>query len=381
MVQQSLPVSVRSTQPSVLACGAWLKNAACLLNGNDAHWSAMHGDLDDPANCIALEHSVSELLTRSAGGLDAIAHDLHPDFFSTHLALRLAEQIGVPAIAVQHHHAHIGVVMAEQGLQGAVIGLALDGVGLGTDGVAWGGELLWIDKAEWRRVGHLQALPLPGGDIAAREPWRMAAAGLHVLGRSDEITRRFSGVVGQVAVRTIHTMLERQINCPPTTSAGRWFDAAAGALGLSVKQKMEAEAAIALEKMATCYLHEHGDLRSSDEYVLCDDGTLDLRPLLSKLFALADSHEPIALARGAALFHLNLVSALTKWLEWAARSCDTHVIVLGGGCFFNRILLQRLELELGRRGLKVYFPQTVSCGDAGLALGQAWVAQQHMMIR
>jgi len=378
LLLQPLPATARQTSPTVLACGAWLKNAACLLEGDGVRWSALHGDLGDPANCIALEHAVDTLVAQADSAIDAVAHDLHPDFFSTRLALRVADQLGVPAIAVQHHHAHIGVLMAEYGLQEPVIGLALDGVGLGTDGMAWGGELLLVEGAVWQRLGHLQALALPGGDVAAREPWRMAAAALHALGRGDEVTLRFAADVGRMAAQTVQTMLHGGIHCPPTTGAGRWFDAAAGALGISIKQGEEAEAAIALEKMAQDYLTHHGEPQQTPAYVLHADGTLDLRPLLATLFALADGGEPQAIARGAALFHLSLVAALVEWAAQAASLYGVGTIALGGGCFLNRILSTRLSAALTLRGLRVLLPQTVSCGDSGLALGQAWVARQQL---
>lgn len=378
MLQHPLPANVKVPSRTILACGAWLKNAACLLQGDGVCWSEVHGDLGDPANCIALEHSVENLVEHADGAIEAVAHDLHPDFFSTRLAQRVADSLGVPAIAVQHHHAHIGVLMAEYGLQKPVIGLALDGIGLGTDGLAWGGELLWVEGASWRRLGHLQALALPGGDAAAREPWRMAAAALHALERGDEITQRFSPGVGKMAAQTVQAMLKRGTNCPLTSGAGRWFDAAAGALGISIKQRFEAEAAIALEKMAEGYLALYGEPEQTGDYVLHSNGILDLRPLLATMFALADSGDPQAIARGAALFHLTLVTALVEWIDQAARLHNTHTIALGGGCFLNRIMTGRLSAELTRRGLSVLLPQTVSCGDAGLALGQAWVARQQL---
>ena len=137
----------------ILAVGAWLKNTACRLEGDTVRWSPLHGDLAEPAQCMALEASIEALLAE--GPVDAIAHDLHPDFFSTRLAQRWAQQLGVPAIGVQHHHAHIAALQAEHGLSEPVLGLALDGVGLGTDGVAWGGELLWVDGARSVSYTHL----------------------------------------------------------------------------------------------------------------------------------------------------------------------------------------------------------------------------------
>ncbi|HEY8905515.1 MAG TPA: carbamoyltransferase HypF, partial [Rhodoferax sp.] len=176
----------------ILACGAFLKNAACLLDTtapNAVQWSANHGDLSDPQACMVLDAAVQQLLAQATGSIDAVAHDLHPDFFSTQLALRLAHELGVPAIAVQHHQAHIATVLAEHGghhdTACPVIGIALDGVGLVTDNTAWGGEVLLVDGARCERLGHLSPLALPGGDKAAQEPWRMAASLLHHGGMAD----------------------------------------------------------------------------------------------------------------------------------------------------------------------------------------------------
>ena len=388
MISQQLSATAGDTpaapfaRPAVLACGAWLKNSACLLRGDQVIWSPLHGDLGEAGNCIALEASVNQLIAQYGPEIGAVAHDLHPDFFSTRLALTVAGQLEVPAFAVQHHHAHIGAVLAEYGVAGPVVGLALDGVGLGLDGAAWGGELLWLDGADWQRLGHLQTLALPGGDTAAREPWRMAAAVLHALGRPAEIVPRFAASAGAAAAHTVQTMLDRNLNCPPTTGAGRWFDAAAGVLGISVRQSVEAEAAIALERLAQTWLDQHEAPPACNAFDIHADGTLDLRPLLALLLDLADRSrdgDQEALAQGAALFHLELVNALAQWASTAAIRNDTCTIVLGGGCFFNRIVSSRLPAQLTQRGLRVLLPRSVSCGDAGLALGQAWVAREQLM--
>jgi hydrogenase maturation protein HypF len=354
--------------PPVLACGAWLKNTACLLQGDQVLWSPLHGDLGDPQSCLDLAASLDALLACAEVTPQAIAHDLHPDFYSSQLAVTLAEKLNVPAVAVQHHHAHIAALMAEHGLDGPVLGLALDGVGLGSDGAAWGGELLWVASDAWRRLGYLLPLPLPGGDVAAREPWRLAAAALHLLGRDDEILRRLGPLVGEQSANTVAQMLARNLNCPPSSGAGRWFDAAAGILGISVRQQFEAEAAIALERLAAEYLATHAEPAIDGLWHLRADGVLDLLPLLTRLFELADSARS---AEGAALFHLTLAAALADWIE---HQSTTLPVLLGGGCFANRLLSARLTQRLTARGLPVFSAQAVSCGDAGLALGQAWVA-------
>lgn len=354
--------------PPVLACGAWLKNTACLLQGDQVLWSPLHGDLGDPQSCLDLAASLDALLACAEVTPQAIAHDLHPDFYSSQLAVTLAEKLNVPAVAVQHHHAHIAALMAEHGLDGPVLGLALDGVGLGSDGAAWGGELLWVASDAWRRLGYLLPLPLPGGDVAAREPWRLAAAALHLLGRDAEILSRLGPLVGQQSANTVAQMLARNLNCPPSSGAGRWFDAAAGILGISVRQQFEAEAAIALERLAAEYLTAHAEPAIDGLWHIRADGVLDLQPLLTRLFELADGGRS---AEGAALFHLTLAAALADWIECQPTALP---VLLGGGCFANRLLSARLTQRLTAKGVPVFSAQAVSCGDAGLALGQAWVA-------
>ena len=159
----------------------------------------------------------------------AVVHDLHPDFYSTRFAARFARTRAVPLVGVQHHHAHIAAVLAEHGVRGPVLGLALDGVGLGVDGTAWGGELLRVDGARCERLGHLARIALPGGDRAAHEPWRMAAAALHLMGRGER-DRGAVPAAGRGA--RSQQMLLRDLHCPMTSSMGRWFDAAAGLLGV-----------------------------------------------------------------------------------------------------------------------------------------------------
>ena len=370
----------------ILACGAFLKNSACLLDTatpQAPRWSGVHGDLSDPAACAALEQSVQDLLAQAGAPLDAVAHDLHPDFFSTRLALRLAGERGIPAVAVQHHHAHTAAVLAEHGLHGPVIALTLDGVGLGRDGTAWGGELLWVHGARCERVGHLGALALPGGDVAAREPWRMAAALLHASGQTDQIVPRFAPVVGETAARTVQAMLARGLNCPQTTAAGRWFDAVAGLLGLSVRQDMEAQAAIALEQAAARHLQAHGGVRAQHSNLnlapVDAAGCIDLRPLCLP-WAQWHAPSPAQTEAAAAQFHLTLADALVARAAQVASERAVRSVVLGGGCFFNRILTERCVAGLQARGVRVYQAQALSCGDAGLALGQAWVAAQRLAL-
>ena len=367
------PIELARHGPAVLATGAYLKNTACLTRGAQAFLSPHIGDLDNAASRQALDEAVAHLQRVLAIRPEAIAHDLHPDFFSTALALRLAGELGVPAIGVQHHHAHIAAVAAEHRVETPLLGVALDGVGLGENdeapasagGRLWGGELLRLDGGDYTRLGYLRQLPLPGGDRAAREPWRMAAAVLHRCGRGGEIAVRFAS---QPAAGAVAQMLARDLNCPRTSSAGRWFDAAAGLLGVSAVMNYEGQAAMQLEALAA---RHRGAVLEGGLWRL-DGGVLDLLPLLQHL---ADERDAVA---GAALFHSTLAAALTEWIALAARRERITAVALGGGCLLNRVLGAQLTALLRARGLTVLTAMQAPPNDGGISLGQAWVAQRQL---
>ena len=348
--------------PSVLACGAWLKNTVCVTQGDQARVSPLIGDLDSAEACLLLDETVGRLC-QSVQPV-TVAHDLHPDFYSTRFALAFAAQHGLPVLAVQHHHAHIAAICAEHRISAPVLGLALDGVGLGTDGTAWGGELLYVDGAEFQRLGHLMPIAMPGGDRAATEPWRMAAAVLHQSGRGGEIVTRFAH---QPGAATVAVMLQRNLNCPATSSMGRLFDAAAGLLGVNEIQQFEAQAAILLQKLA----QQHGMvLPLADGYRITQAGVLDFSPLL---MALADCGDA---AYGAALFHATLAAGLAVWAARAAAERGISHVALGGGCFYNELLSRDLSIRLRDQGLHVL--TSMQPGDSSISLGQAWVALQFI---
>ena len=381
--ERRLPVTAPAC---VLACGAWLKNTACLLDGDTVWQSSIHGDLGIPDNRSALVESLSRLRDISSRPIQAVAHDLHPDFFSTEIALRIARELGVPAIGVQHHHAHIARIQAECAVDGPLIGIALDGLGLGTDQSSWGGEVLWVNGAHFERLAHLPLLQLPGGDAAAREPWRMAAALLHRLGRTEDIPSHISGsrlrpncpiigsstAVSGTSARTIRDMLKRNLNCPSTTSAGRWFDAVAGVLGVCCWQTHEAQAAIALESLATGWLSCHPEPVLDEEIV---SAGLNLDILMRRLLEMTEGAFDCGFqAEGAALFHVALANALANAAIRAANEHNVSAVALGGGCFMNRLLRQKITQVVSDAGREVLTPVELNVGDAGLALGQAWVA-------
>jgi len=356
------PIKLGGEGPAVLAVGAWLKNTVCVTRGSEAFVSQHIGDLDNAPTCRALEDAALHLLDVLQVRPERVAHDLHPDFHSTRFAAAFAREHGLPAVPVQHHHAHIAAVVAEHDVKGPVLGLALDGVGLGDDGLAWGGELLRVQAGAATRVGSLRPLALPGGDRAAREPWRMAASALHALGRGTEIARRFD----RPAAGTVARMLERGVNAPLTSSAGRWFDAAAGLLDVCGSSAFEGQAAMLLEGLA----ERHGRTAPLEGGWRIDAGNvLDCLPLLAVLADLQDA--PF----GAALFHATLAAALAEWTQAQARADAIHTVALGGGCFMNEVLTEQLTLRLESVGLEVLEARQVPPNDGGLSLGQAVVAR------
>lgn len=357
--------SVALARPGIplLALGGGLKNTVCLVDGGQALISGVIGDLDTAAHRILLERTADRLCRARAVSPVLIVHDRHPEFFSTRLAQALAAQHGIPALAVQHHHAHIAAVCAEHSHTGPVLGLALDGFGLGEDDAAWGGELLAVEGSRCRRIGHLRPLAMPGGDRAALEPWRMAAAALHALDRNAEIAARWPQ---QAASATVQAMLVRGFNCPPTSSMGRLFDAAAGLLGVGPAQQSEGEAAMALQQRAEA----HGPVEPMrGGYLLTD--TLDFLPMLGALSAARDADY------GAALFHATVAAGLAEWVLRAAEHTGIATLACGGGCFLNRHLLQSLQARLSARRLTVLTPIRLSPGDSALSLGQAWVGLDY----
>lgn len=359
-----ISIELPSSAPSVLACGAWLKNTICLTKGYHALVSPLVGDLDTALARSRLDETVSRMCEVLNEEPDIVAHDLHPDFYSTQFANEYAAKLDLPIFAVQHHHAHIAAICAEYGMNETVLGLALDGVGLGVDETPWGGELLLVKRGHFERLGHLATLAMPGGDRAAREPWRMAAAALFRMGHADQISSRFAN---QPAAHTVATMLQRGLNCPMTSSMGRLFDCAAGLLGVNEIQSHEAQAAIQLQMLAESY----GNVPSlTAGYQITVNNILDFSPLLAWLAQCKD------ISYAAAVFHATLAAGLAKWVALAASQHNCSRVALGGGCFHNELLLRLLTQHLIENRLTVLSAKRLPPNDSAISLGQAWIAMQ-----
>ena len=348
------PIDLGSDGPAVLAVGAHLKVTVAVTRGREAFVSQHVGGLDNMATIEFFEETVRHMLSLTGVSPEKILCDLHPDLFTT----RFAHSFDVPVETVQHHVAHVAAVVAEHRVAGPVLGVALDGHGFGGDGTAWGGELIVLDGPQWRRIGHLSPLPMPGGDRAARQPWRM---GLSALTQAGCLDGRFDPIPDAQDI----TRLWPRLTMPQTTSMGRLFDAAAAILGLCATQDYEAQAAMQLESLVkTPQILDDGFKISA--------GRLDFLPLLAHL-----AQPGIGLNLGADLFHGTIAAGLAQWIGEAAQSQNLTIVALAGGCMVNRVLADLLESMLSRRGLNVLVPAQVPAGDGGLSLGQAFMGRRQ----
>ncbi|NGN62471.1 carbamoyltransferase HypF [Streptomyces sp. A7024] len=360
-----LPLPVPAAQP-LLAAGAQLKHTFALAHGRQAVLSAHGGDLEDAGTYAALQTYYAHLTRLTGIEPRVVAHDLHPGYLSTQWARAFPADRRIP---VQHHHAHIAACAVEHGIAGPVTGVAFDGLGYGDDGTLWGGEILVADLAGYRRVGRLATAPLPGGAAAVRHPARMALGylyGAEPLGHDPPPAHLFDAGPEQPLIRT---MIERGLNCPHASSAGRLFDAAAALLGLGAEVSYEGQAAVALEAAAGSTPAQPLPWR------LVRTGGLwvyDPLPTLTALLEQRAAAEPVG--RLAAAFHTTLATATAALVERAVATGAPRTVCLSGGCFANLRLLTELTGLLREQGLTVLTGSAVPVGDGGIAYGQAAVA-------
>jgi hydrogenase maturation protein HypF len=358
------PIDLGEDGPPVLALGAHQKATVCVTRGREAFLSQHVGDLDSAPTVRFYQRTARSLLAALGVTPDLVACDQHPDYRSS----AFAEATGLPLLRVQHHAAHLAAVAAEHRLRGPLIGVALDGAGYGAPGESpasqsWGGELMLRAGGAWRRIGHLCPLPLPGGDRAARDPWRMGVAALVALGRGADAAARFPR---QISAGPLAAAAPA---APTTTSMGRLFDAAAALLGVCEEQTYEGQAAAELEALAAAPACLPAGFIIAGE-------ALDFRPLLGALL-----RPGLTAQDGAALFHGTIVSGLVAWIGQAAARAGITDIALGGGCLINRVLADGLADALRARGLHPFLPLAAPANDGGLALGQAAIARAHLTTR
>lgn len=345
--------------PTAIATGSWLKNTACISKDENAVLSQHIGDLDRVSNCTTLSKAVDHLVSTFEIRPEVIACDLHPDFFSTHLAEQLADKYGAKLYPIQHHHAHIASVMAQHKLEEPVIGVALDGVGLGTDGTSWGGEILLVEPKGFKRLAHFKPLSLPGGDKCSKEGWRIASAFLAEHQQSDLAQKLFP----RRNVQGIFKLMSSGFPVPVSTSLGRIFDLTAALLGVKDFSTYEGEAPVLLECTA-----QNKNGRFLREYVRRENGILDIDRFLFHLATRKDKTE------AAADFHTTIASVIAEEILEQSKKTGIKKICFSGGCCLNFLLMRQIKTALKNQNLEIYESIEAPCNDGGLSLGQLWAA-------
>jgi hydrogenase maturation protein HypF len=349
----------------VLACGAELKNTFCLARGDRAFISHYIGDLENLETLRSFEHGIEHFKRLFDLRPEVIVHDLHPEYISTKYAMALDDEL--VKVGVQHHHAHIASCMADNGVDGEVIGVAMDGLGYGEDGRFWGGEFFVAGFTRAERVARLQYIPMPGGVKAIREPWRMAMIYLHrALGDEvldldlDFVKRR-----DRRAWATLRRMATTGLNSPETSSMGRLFDAVASLVGLRDVVRYEGQAAIELEMTADASQGEGYEFDYSGEII-------DPAPVIRDIVADLVCRVPAPVI--AAKFHNAVTSLIFQVARRIRAERQLCRVALSGGVFQNRLLLKRATRLLEAAGFEVFTHSRVPPNDGGVSLGQAVVA-------
>ncbi len=365
------PVDLGIELHEILACGAELKNTFCLTKGRYAILSQHIGDLENFETLGFFEETLANLKKLFRVEPRAVAHDLHPQYMSTLFAQRLSLE---PKIAVQHHHAHIASCMAENHLSGKVVGVAFDGTGYGIDGKIWGGEFLVADYAGFERRAHLRYVPLPGGDAAVRQPWRMAMSYLRdTFGAGASFN--FGAQVSPSNMAIVDTMLARRLNCFDTSSCGRLFDAVSSIVGLRHEVTFEGQAAIELEMIADPAVER------VYPYVIgeADVAQLDMRPMIDAI--VRDLSRAVPGSDIAAAFHNTIAKLIVDVCANIRQRDGLNRVCLSGGTFQNMFLLERAVRGLRQNGFEVFLHSKVPPNDGGIALGQAVIANSVLAAR
>jgi hydrogenase maturation protein HypF len=379
-----LAVPLPFDSPPLLAVGGHLKNVFALARGRFAYQSQHLGDLENLTGLGFFREALQHLMHTFEIEPEAVVHDLHPGYLSTSWAKEWAAERNLPLIAVQHHHAHIAACMAEHGIEGPAIGLSLDGTGYGTDGRIWGGEVLIVrldgpNPGNFERFAHLDYVPMPGGEAAIREPWRMAFSALRTAGVDTEEAARLAGADSQQA-RIVERMIERGLNAPLTSSLGRLFDAVAAVVLKRRVVDYEAQAAIELEGFC---VDEPDELSSGYALDLLHEdwnprkpARISAAPLWRELST--DLRAGVNKSSIAGRFHAGVAAAFIGAAKLGRENTEIDKVALSGGCMHNRRLARLLRAGLEEEGFQVFEHRTVSPGDGGLSYGQAVVAAARL---
>ena len=353
------PILINRSEKQILACGSFHKNTFCLIKNEHAFVSHHIGDLDNPLTYQYYKDEIEKYMERLVIKPVCIVKDLHPSF------PLYADKQNLPVLTVQHHHAHIASVMAEYGLKDKVLGIVYDGTGLGNDGSIWGAEFLLADLRGYKRVGHLEGIPLPGGDLAVKNPFRSA------LGFIYKDVKYFSQYVGRLdsfQVKIVLKQIANRINTPLASSMGRLFDAVASIIDIRDSIDYEGQAAMELESIIS-----HTD----DYYEYClENNNAGFCINVRKMFHQIYKNYTSGLSKGiiSGKFHNTVVKFTVDITKKIRDIYFVNKIVISGGCFQNRYLLDNVNTCLKKEGFEVYIPSRVPLNDGGISLGQAAIA-------
>ncbi len=363
------PIEMHKTMPQILACGGDLKSTFCVTKDKLALVSQHLGDLENVATMEHYKRAVDHFCSFFDVRPEIVAHDMHPGYHSTDYALSL----GAPhTIAVQHHHAHIASCMAENRLNGPVLGVAFDGTGYGVDGNIWGSEFLQADYTDFRRYAHLAYVNLPGGDAAVRKPGRMALAYLlHTFGTVDQaMLHKLLPDVSDDEAYAVKTQIDRRINAPLTSSMGRLFDAVSALLGVCTEVTYEGQAAIELEILANGHSDEIYAYRIDENAF--GELEIDVRPMIAQIVDQIVAKRSVGEIAGA--FHSTIADIVARICIMNRESTSQNAVALSGGVFQNLLLLEKTIRNLERSGFEVYRHSMIPANDGGISIGQAAIA-------
>jgi hydrogenase maturation protein HypF len=357
-----LPVRLPFDVNGILATGAELSGSFCLGKGRRAYMSQHIGDIKNQETYDFFEESVSRFRRIFRINPETAAFDLHPDYLST----RYARSLGCNMIGVQHHHAHIASCMAENGTEEPVIGLAFDGTGYGTDGNTWGSEFMVCDYREFTRHGHFSYMPLPGGDKGAQEPWRMGLSLLYqAYGKNMfDLDIPLLRSIDRSKSSRVAEAIEKKINCPLTSGAGRLFDGVAAIAGICVNSLFHAEAPMRLESLVNPTIHDCYDFEMDD--------TVSFLPAIRQICTdLTEGSDPVVISTR---FHNTVAESSFQMVRRIRRETGIRKVALSGGTFQNKFLFESLENKLLKDNFTVISHALVPCNDGGIALGQLAIA-------
>lgn len=363
------PVDLGRNVEGILALGAEQKNSFCIGKNSQAIMSQYIGDLKNIPVCDFYKEMINRFSSLLRFTPRYLVCDMHPDYYSTEYASVLGEKYNIPVLKVQHHHAHIVSCMAEHGLDEKVIGISLDGTGFGTDGRIWGGEFLVADTMDFTRFTHFDYVPMPGGDRAVEEPWRMAFSYLfkYFGDTIDYFSIPAFRSIDRQAFGLVKEMLRKDINSPLSSGAGRLFDAVSALLGICPKNSFDAEAPVRLESSIRSGTDQH--------YPFTHDRSIVFAETFKAM--LDDMRQP-DISMISAKFHNTVAQVIVEVSEKIRSELSIEKVVLSGGVFQNKYLLEKSVSKLIKSGFSVYTNHQVPANDGGVSLGQIVIASKKM---